>query len=62
MTANVKRPARIDRHDWRRARVDLPAFAAAGLPAATMGRGVAQDPIFFAAALAGGAVLAELAT
>jgi hypothetical protein len=61
VAAEVKRPARIARHDWRRARVDLPAFAAAGLPAVTMGRGVADDPIFFAAALAGGAVLAELA-
>ena len=58
----VKRPARIARHDWRRARVDLPGFAAADLPAVTMGRGVAQDPMFFAAALAGGAVLGELAT
>jgi uncharacterized protein DUF3866 len=56
----VKRPARIARHDWRGAKVDLPEFAATGLPAQTMGRGVAQDPMFFAAALAGGAVLAGL--
>lgn len=55
------RPARIARHDWRRARVDLPAYAGSGLPAQTMGRALAEDPLFFAAALAGGTVLAELA-
>ncbi len=54
------RPARITRHDWRRAPVDLPAYAASGLPAETMGRGPAEDPLFFGAALAGGAALAEL--
>jgi Protein of unknown function (DUF3866) len=56
----TERPARIARHDWRRARVDLPGYAAGGLPAQTMGRGLAADPLFFAAALAGGGVLAEL--
>src|SRR5438128_1165866 len=30
-TRQVERPARITRHDWRPARVDLPAFAASGL-------------------------------
>ena len=55
----VERPARIARHDWRRATVDLPAYAASGLPADTMGRGIAADPLFFGAALAGGGVLAE---
>jgi len=58
---DVERPARIARHDWRRASVDLPAYAASGLPAETMGRGLAGDPLFFGAALAGGSVLAELA-
>ncbi len=57
---DVERPARIARHDWRRASVDLPAYAASGLPAETMGRGLADDPLFFGAALAGGSVLAEL--
>jgi hypothetical protein len=57
---DVERPARITRHDWRRASIDLPAYAASGLPAHTMGRGVTQDPLFFAAALAAGAALAEL--
>jgi hypothetical protein len=56
----VERPARIARHDWRRASVDLPAYAASGLPTETMGRGLTADPLFFAAALAGGGVLAEL--
>ncbi len=55
------RPARITRHDWRRAVVDLPAYGASGLPAQTMGRGLTQDPLFFGAALAGGTALAELA-
>lgn len=57
---DVERPARITRHDWRRATVDLPAYAASGLSAHTMGRGLTQDPLFFAAALAAGAALGEL--
>jgi hypothetical protein len=56
----VDRPARIARHDWRRAVVDLPAYAASALPAQTMGRGLVEDPLFFGAALAGGAALADL--
>ena len=39
LALDVERPVRITRHDWRRAVVDLPAFAASGLPAETMGRG-----------------------
>jgi len=61
LALDVERPVRITRHDWRRAEVDLPAYAASGLPAETMGRTLAQDPLFFGAALAGGAALAELA-
>jgi len=56
----VDRPARIARHDWRRATVDLPAYAASALPAETMGRGLVEDPLFFGAALAGGVALADL--
>jgi len=56
----VERPVRITRHDWRRAAVDLPAYAASGLPAQTMGRALTEDPLFFAAALAGGTALSEL--
>jgi hypothetical protein len=57
----VERPVRITRHDWRRAAVDLPAYAASGLPASTMGRALTEDPLFFGAALAGGTALSELA-
>jgi hypothetical protein len=60
LATDVERPVRITRHDWRRAEVDLPAYAASGLPAETMGRSLAEDPLFFGAALAGGAALAEL--
>jgi hypothetical protein len=61
LALDVERPVRITRHDWRRAAVDLPAFAAADLPVSTMGRGLTDDPLFFGAALAGGTALAELA-
>jgi hypothetical protein len=57
---DVARPARIARHDWRRAPVDLPAFAGAALPV-EMGRsGPVEDPLFFGAALAAGATLADM--
>jgi hypothetical protein len=46
-------------HDWRRVPVELTGFAESGLPAETMGRGMQEDPLFFGAALAGGAILAE---
>lgn len=58
---DVDRPARIARHDWRRAPVDLPALASSGLPSESMGRELTEDPLFFAAALAGGTVLSEIA-
>ena len=58
-TSSAPPPARITRHDWRRASVDLPAYAASGLSAQTMGRTIAEDPLFFGAALAGGAALAR---
>ena len=61
LALDVERPARIARHDWRRALVDLPSYASSGLPAETMGRSLTEDPLFFAAALAGGSALAELA-
>jgi Protein of unknown function (DUF3866) len=60
LAPDVARPVRITRHDWRRGVVDLPAYAGSGLPADTMGRGIAGDPLFFGAALAGGSALAEL--
>jgi Protein of unknown function (DUF3866) len=45
------------RHRLREAPADLAGYAAAGLPARTMGRGIEEDPLFFAAALAAGRVL-----
>ena len=47
-----------DRHDVFVEPVDLEAYAASGLPTVAMGRTIAQDPLFFAAALAGGGALA----
>jgi Protein of unknown function (DUF3866) len=61
IAVDVERPVRLTRHDWRRAAVDLPGFAASGLPTVTMGRSLAEDPLFFASALAGGGALSELA-
>lgn len=49
-----------DRHDVRRVEVDLEDYAAAGLPARTMGRDLSEDPLFFAAALAAGGALAAM--
>lgn len=45
------------RHDLREAPVDLDGYAATGLPARTMGRDLAEDRLFFAAALAAGGAL-----
>ena len=47
-----------DRHDVFVEPVDLQAYAASGLPTVAMGRTIAEDPLFFAAALAGGGALA----
>ena len=49
--------AGLGRHAWRRGSADLDGYAAAGLPART----IAEEPDFFAAALAAGSVLAECA-
>jgi hypothetical protein len=45
------------RHRLREEAVDLETYAASGLPAATMGRTLEEDPLFFAAALAAGGAL-----
>jgi hypothetical protein len=45
------------RHRLREAPADLVGYAAAGLPARTMGRDIEEDPLFFAAPLAAGAAL-----
>jgi hypothetical protein len=57
---DVARPARIARHDWRRAPVDLPAFAAAGVPVQGDGGGLVDDPLLYGAALAAGTTLGAL--
>jgi len=55
------RSAAGDRHTLHSAVADLDGYAAAGLPATTMGRGLAEDPLFFAAPLAAGGALAGVA-
>jgi hypothetical protein len=49
--------ASIGLHRVEAAPVDLEAYAASGLPTTTMGRALADDPLFFAAPLAAGARL-----
>lgn len=46
------------RHRLRAAPADLSAYAASGLPVEAMGRDLTEDPLFFAAALAAGRLLA----
>jgi hypothetical protein len=47
------------RHDIAVERIDLDGYAASGLPSTTMGRTIAEDPLFFASALAAGRALAD---
>jgi hypothetical protein len=47
------------KHRLRLAAADLAGYADSGLPARTMGRSLEQDPLFFAAPLAAGRLLAE---
>jgi hypothetical protein len=47
------------RHRLHEAPVDLGGYEASKLPARTMGRTLAEDPLFFAAALASGRALAD---
>jgi len=51
-----------ERHRAVRVDVDLEAYAAGGLPARVMGRGLEEDRAFFAAALAAGNALAQATT
>ncbi|MEX2108693.1 MAG: DUF3866 family protein [Solirubrobacterales bacterium] len=46
-------------HHLRAAPADLDGYAETGLPSRTMGRSLTDDPLFFAAPLAAGAVLAR---
>jgi hypothetical protein len=45
------------RHKLVEVHADVRGYAASGLPARTMGRGIEEDPLFFAAPLAAGAAL-----
>ena len=49
--------ATAGRHRLQVGAADLEGYAASGLPTRTMGRGIEEDPLFFAAALAAGATL-----
>lgn len=60
LALGVDRPARIARHDWRRAPVDLLGFAGARVPAGDGAPSLLQRPLFYASALAAGSVLAQL--
>jgi uncharacterized protein DUF3866 len=50
------------RHKLREAPADLAGYTASGLPIRTMGRGIEEDPLFFAAPLAAGAYLGTQST
>jgi hypothetical protein len=50
-----------DRHEPIEAAVDLDGYSRSGLPGSSMGRDIGEDPLFFAAPLATGSVLAGLA-
>jgi hypothetical protein len=54
--------ATANRHELREANVDLDAYAASGLSSTTMGRPLAEDPLFFAAPLSAGHLLFESVT
>jgi hypothetical protein len=47
-----------DRHNLLEASPDLAAYTASGLPTTTMGRTISDDPLFFAAPLSAGVLLA----
>lgn len=57
--ASAVSAASIGLHRVEPVPVDLAGYAAAGLPTTTMGRGIADDPLFFEAALAAGALVAR---
>jgi hypothetical protein len=56
---DLERGDALSRHDLRTAGADLDGYRSAGLSTRTMGRSIDDDELFFAAALAGGRVLAE---
>ncbi|MGH2981833.1 MAG: DUF3866 family protein [Solirubrobacterales bacterium] len=50
-------PLLVERHRGSAQPVDLDGYAASGLTTTVMGRDIGEDPLFFAAALAGGTAL-----
>jgi Protein of unknown function (DUF3866) len=50
------------RHSLRAAPVDLEGYASSGLPTTTMGRSLSEDPLFFEAPSAAGALVAGVPT
>jgi hypothetical protein len=59
--ASELREATGDRHQLTEASPDLAAYEASGLPTTTMGRSLADDPLFFASPLAAGTLLPQVA-
>jgi len=59
--ASRGRAGAIPAHHLREVPADIAGYEAAGLPIRTMGRTIAEDPLFFAAALASGRALGESA-
>ena len=57
--ATLDRGSALDRHRARSVATDLEGYRGQGLSTHTMGRSIDEDELFFRAALAGGAVLAE---
>jgi hypothetical protein len=51
--------ANANRHRLKPVSVDLDGYAASGLPTSTMGRELADDPLFFEAPLAAGTLIAS---
>jgi hypothetical protein len=51
--------ASANRHRLQQAPVDLDGYASSGLPTSTMGRQLADDPLFFEAPLAAGTLIAS---
>jgi hypothetical protein len=52
----------VPKHQLQEVQVDLESYATAGLPRSTMGRDLQDDPLFFAAPLAAGTLLARVAS
>lgn len=58
---DIAAPLEASQHRLQEVEVDLPGYAAADLPTKTMGRDLQEDPLFFAAPLAAGTILARVA-